>query len=149
MQDWLNRIGLTLQFVAVFLVTPEILGKERVGRFANRAWISPFSRYRAFLKRNEDPIWITITVITVPTFIALLFSLLWKYNANGWWLLVALIAFYTVPLALVKLYGGISKPLGRLAEKMIASSTSFLWIGAFIFALGYVLLMSATWVHPD
>ena len=30
LQHWLNRIGQTLQFIALFLVTPDIIGKERM-----------------------------------------------------------------------------------------------------------------------
>jgi hypothetical protein len=42
MQDWLNRIGLTLQFVALFLVTPEILGERKVEALAE-LWRKPLA----------------------------------------------------------------------------------------------------------
>jgi hypothetical protein len=36
MQEWFNRIGLVLQFVALFLLTPDIFGKERMETAATR-----------------------------------------------------------------------------------------------------------------
>jgi hypothetical protein len=32
MQDWLNRVGLTLQFLSLWFVTPQIFGEERMQR---------------------------------------------------------------------------------------------------------------------
>jgi hypothetical protein len=34
-QDWTNRIGLTLQFISLWLVTPEIIGQARMTRAAD------------------------------------------------------------------------------------------------------------------
>jgi hypothetical protein len=47
---WLNRIGLFLQFTALFLVTPEIFGLERMKAIADR-----FSRaQRRFWTKTES-----------------------------------------------------------------------------------------------
>ena len=52
MQDWLNRIGLTLQFVALFLVTPEILGKEKIAALA-KIWNGPLDWLGNHLSRRN------------------------------------------------------------------------------------------------
>jgi hypothetical protein len=136
MQDWLNRLGLTLQFIALFLTSPEIVGKERMaaamGRMSERlagatAWLLSvafgalvlwiFLGHATFVSLEHDGVavhWDRVIIITSLTI--------------GW------------PLSLAILF--------RLFRAVVDASRSFLPFGAGLFTLGYVLVMTATFV-PD
>jgi hypothetical protein len=135
-QDWLNRIGLTLQFLALFLVTPEIVGAKRLEdadkKLANvLRWIAP---------RWWTGIGVGLLVIQVAI---LIFT-----PRSDWWLPGA----FSIVTALVFAWLGPGKGgklILRLAERMAKSDRTYLPVGAFIFTIGFVLLMCATFVPAD
>jgi hypothetical protein len=73
MVAWLNRIGLTLQFIALFLVTPEIVGREKIERLSDAIWVRPVLRFDTFARKH----WPVLSAIRV-----FLLVMLGYYTAN-------------------------------------------------------------------
>jgi len=151
MQDWLNRIGLTLQFVALFLVTPEIIGQEKVAALADKLWIKPLAVVKKITRHY--------LLISLALFIAL--PIIFRDSANQ--LLQPDVAFLnTFPwnwvydflmgltiLGSIRLLDLSLSGINIVIDNVIKSPRSFLPVGAFIFTIGFILLIWATFVHAD
>jgi hypothetical protein len=53
--DWVNRIGILLNFCAGFLLAPELIGIQRLERF-EKSLEERLRRYRAFLESLPQPV---------------------------------------------------------------------------------------------
>jgi hypothetical protein len=150
-EDWLNRVGLTLQLVALFLVTPEIIGRERTKTMVKlfnpfyllfyplevaRNWSDDPESY---LRRFRKTVFYIVAAAYVGTFSAIL--------------IISIICVIRYPLLLwiPPLFStwiiGIWW-LNRTFWKFVnRKNFSSLALGAWLFILGFVCLMWATF-HP-
>lgn len=157
MQNWLNRAGLILQFLALFLVTPEIFGEEKVRAATTKYVVGPLVRLVAYFRRHP--------IIRGIGYAVLAFAILCLYIAvhvgiNGSFtvifrgesvadILLILVVVAVIPYVLWRLAKLVAAVASRMIDKAAAVHRSFLPLGASLFAVGFVLLMAATFVRPD
>jgi hypothetical protein len=156
MQDWLNRLGLTLQFLALFFVTPQIVGEklmlkagERLHAFAGR-WGSNMKVLGSLLAHSWP-------AATLPLFLPVLLAVILVHvsrtgpvhSAGHWigmvtfWVYLGLASIGTVLLAAAPVMRGLS----GLIKISTRSAHALLITGAILFATGYAVLLTATWTH--
>jgi hypothetical protein len=140
-ENWLNRSGLSLQFVALFLVTPEIVGTERLASFTNEVWANPMKSLIAFHERRG--FWYKQFWSVLSTVILVVLALVgYLAFANSWaWWKVAL-TFVVVTF----IFTGGTIFVGFIFKKLVNAKRSYLPFGALLFTLGFILLMWATFV---
>ena len=128
--DWLNRAGLIQQFIALFLLTPDILGKPRLRQLTDR--------YKAALKRHS---WLGPTIL-----IAILAP--WNLLLNHEFPHPSLTEWVVGELVLLVLMGGVGLLLAAFAA-MIGNdkASSYLGAGLLLFSSGFFCLLGATFVH--
>jgi hypothetical protein len=136
-QDWWTRIGLTLQFVSLFLVTPQIVGVEAIQN-ATRDFGKFFGGSFDFVKGHQVQVQFVFTII-----VSALITLLAKGSNDSTPMslligLVALVVFFGLTFGLTL--------MGRLAVRIAESDRSFLIIGAYVFTAGFIALLVATFV---
>lgn len=150
MADWLVRAGLTLQFLSLWLVTPQIIGETRM-----------MNASRAIRKRLEgytDPDWPSLKSWKWMTLVAAAVSLIVVLAYFGpvgvSWdvfvvLLVALIAVVAWPVGIVmtNLVWLTFAGLALSIDLSTRSARGLLIAGAGMFTAGFGFLLSATWVH--
>lgn len=157
MQNWLNRAGLILQFLALFLVTPEIFGEDRVRAATTKYVVGPLVRTVAFFRRHP--------VIRTFGYVVLAFGLLCLWIAahvgiNGSFILVLddesfagllliLLVVGVIPYVLWRFAKLLAHTISRLIDKAATEHRSFLPVGASFFVVGFLLLMAATFVRPS
>jgi hypothetical protein len=156
MQDWLNRIGLTLQFFALFFVTPEIIGSKRVDELIRTLWTKPLIRLRSmalgfkilgagFLSAAVIALLIEVYPLATPQF--------WETTDYGGVIPYIIVATIVPLLFWIALFVGacvlVAKGLGKLIDWVIKVPKSALPIGAGLFTVGFILLLWATFVHAD
>ena len=153
MQDWLNRTGLVLQFLALFLVTPEILGQEKVDLLAQKLWIQPLNRLAAWSDASKGTLgWTIFGIIFI-------WNVVWNFIFNykvyfegerdygkmmgvvfrGDGIPVAITIALAVTVVLVM----------KGVRKFAASKRTYLPLGAVLFTVGFGALMWATWINPE
>jgi hypothetical protein len=157
MQDWLNRIGLTLQFIAVFLVTPEIIGRERVGKFVDDSlglsvrWLGRFTSWSIGFSGDK-----LIRYILMPAGFAIGYLVARHLGISDATVLggIAFIAiifgagaiFYYLSYTIIAV---IIVSVSRIMKAWLKSGRSFLSLGATLFIVGFICLMWATFVHAN
>jgi hypothetical protein len=153
MEDWLNRIGLTLQFIALFLVTPQIVGEQAIERTAK----SLADRGRKFDIWFPD--WRFHGVRPFPIIGLTWLASFWLFGgmsfASREWgpfppwfdaiygVIAAAFAGASIVMALIIAPGFTAWFLHLVAD----NTHRLLWFGAVTFTLGYTLLILAT-LHP-
>ena len=155
MQDWLNRFGLSLQFFALFFVTPEIIGPKRVKELISKLWDEPLIQLRSMA--------LGFKIIGAGFLIVLVIALLieiypaatpqfWEtqtdMGAVSTSMIVAVVGSFLFWMTVF--VGGCvlaAKGLGKLIDWVIKLPKNALPIGAGMFTLGFILLFWATFVH--
>ena len=155
MQNWLNRGGLLLQFVALFLVTPEIFGEDKVRAATMRYVVQPLVRLVAFLRRH--PVLRALGYLFVAVLLLFVYFVVHAGIAGGLTVVVdgnsvaqvvlVGIVVVVVPYLLWTLAKLLSGLAGRAIDRAATVHRSFLPIGASLFAIGFVLLMAATFTR--
>lgn len=154
MQDWLNRFGLTLQFAAVFLVTPEILGPDKVQALADKLWVNPMRRIRNFVRAHPVVDLALLGALIVGTikfeqFLipdAIFDAVLQVSPLGKMFALLLIVAGYIVGIiAFICITRGLAALFNRVAQ----SQRSYLTVGALLFTAGFFILMAATFVRSD
>lgn len=142
MQDWLNRIGLTLQFVALFLVTPEIVGEEKVKDVTDRLIRKPL---RSLAVRLVDSHRLA-TNLSLATFLLICLALSFFFGEllKGPFSALIVLAF---PVAAGATFIFLLWSFSRIVAWLVQTPRSFLPIGAALFTCGFALLMWATFVR--
>ena len=149
MQDWLNRIGLTLQFVALFFVTPEIIGEEKVRSMARTIWVEPISKSKDLLTRHRRRA-VLIYAFTLAALVAT--AELWipeTFMPKSLTYFVYPTLAFGVSLVIARAFKLVGRGIAALANWIIDSPRTFLPVGAFIFTVGFILLIWATFIHAD
>jgi hypothetical protein len=149
MEDWLNRIGMTLQFIALFLVTPEILGEEKVVALARTLWVRPSQKIiKLFTKEGAFTVVFWIIAVGGTLVCAYALSKLGGlFLPDNWWTrLIRGWIFYPVFFIVVLLTGFLIDGLENMFLKIAHSKRSFLPVGTVLIAIGFVLMMWATFV---
>jgi hypothetical protein len=144
MEDWLNRIGLTLQFVALFLVTPEILGEKKVDSLSE-LWKKPLGWIEKHLTRNVIVLIGTLLLlagIRIYTQVVPPRSAQHRFLGSVWGLFAFVLCLGIVVWIIQYLLSWVPRIAGYIANR----SKGFFAVGAFIFTIGFALLMWATFV---
>ena len=157
MQNWLNRGGLVLQFLALFLVTPEIFGEEKVRAATANYVVGPLVRLVAYCRKHP--------ILRGVGYAVLAFAILCLYIAvhvgiNGSFtvvlrgesvddILLLVVVVTVVPYVLWRLAKLVATVASRIIDKAATAHRSFLPLGAALFAVGFLLLMAATFVHAS
>jgi hypothetical protein len=131
--EWLNRIGLTLQLVALFLVTPEIIGRERMTaaldkyseKFATVARLIFGSLVVGFVAFD---VW---SRLVIPSHAVHGFQWRWIIINSAIWLG----------------WAGLLVVIVISWNYVVKAARTFLPMGAVMFVLGFACLMWATFVH--
>lgn len=155
MQNWLNRAGLILQLLALFLVTPEIFGEEKVRAVTVKFVVNPLVRTVAFFRRH--PIirscgYVVVALAILSLWIAAHIGIEGSFTVVVRSESVADTAL-VLPVVGVIPYGlwRLAKLLAHLVSVVIDLAAqehrSFLPVGASFFVIGFVLLMVATFVR--
>jgi hypothetical protein len=147
-QEWFNRIGLVLQFVALFLLTPDIFGRERMETAATKLRKLTHQITAGILNRIKKrygtlPLGIAAEGLYIIIGLGILFiSHLPQVHWLAW---VAGPIIFSGSLSLIRLVATL--PLfftGWLLERLL--KRSFLPLGTMIFGFGFILLPWATWL---
>lgn len=150
MQDLLNRFGLTLQFISLWMVTPEIIGEERILHGAAAA--------RSFAERTRGRASGVNIKLLETKYVLILGPFVLLVGAGA----ITQLLGFGIPRALVT-FGAVSIPalwilvlltlvirgMGWIESvlRILASSRHRLLIGGgVLFTIGYILLMWATWL---
>ena len=156
-QNWLNRTGLVLQFLALFLVTLEIFGEEKVRAATGKYLVNPLVRMVAYFRRHPilrgggyAALAVLILVVYAAVHVGINGSLTVTLGGDS---LAAEVIAVVVIAALPYLLWRLAKALSTLAARMIDGAAtarrSFLPVGAFLFAVGFLALLAATFVRPS
>lgn len=125
-EDWLNRFGLLFQFIALYLVTPEIVGRERMNKLFQ-------TLEKPSVKRG-------ILAGFVSLALGVGFPLVGNLSNSGFENFLLLAVFSALFWAGVDGAIDLWRKLARDERRMIGS-------GALIFTVGFFLLEAATF-HP-
>lgn len=158
MQDWANRIGLTLQFAAVWFITPQIIGEKAMVRGSR--WLRTTMQKRRDNARRKLKEGLANahlrTFGTIAVFIAAN-TFLWAFIFFGgpsghtlvlgavggvMGLLGALFSAVGVYFLATLVFGGLHVVLDAAGR----SPHRFLITGAILFTLGFVILLTATFL---
>jgi hypothetical protein len=148
----LNQTGLAFQFIALWLVTPDIIGEERMrkagvklAKVADRLQkpIASFSGNCLFL----GCLFIGLAVISGSGFGVIIVASDWNPLTVLKIIGAIAAAIIGVPFVLLILSLPIAA-LSWLARKTVNSSKSFLAAGAYCFTIGFCLLFSPTFFGP-
>jgi hypothetical protein len=171
MAAWLTTAGLSLQFISLWLVTPQIIGEDRIGDYVedlsevihrlHRA-VDPYSRnsgpvvFRAvFIAAGMLAVTVVLTIYVLPL------SLPYHFDGGIGSVVVnvlVLISMLVIACAITAiLLTYISRPLVFLIADLVLiaaryidltahSSHVYLLIGAFLFTAGFGMLLAAVWV---
>ena len=152
MQGWANRIGLILQFLSLWLVTPQIIGEDHMLRGAAKLRTGS-EHARNFLGELRD--WVMEHLVGCIFLIGILvvapLMLIYGSSLNGApsWIVVPA---GSVALAISGLYCGayvVSLAMwvmGGLLAVAAGSPRRFLLSGGVLFTLGFIVLLWATWL---
>ena len=172
MQDWANRIGLTLQFISLWLVTPEIIGQARMTQAADylrdvnaRKQAQAQKRLQRTVKMVKDPGWVGLLMLFVVIGLEQAFFTFARQGSGHHGHTAARIPFSLSNLAVVTIGNGavallalaflasyhlvISWARGALRLLLDAGARTphrFLLTGASLFSVGFVVLLCATWL---
>jgi len=170
-EDWANRIGLTLQFISLWLVTPEIIGQARMTRAADylrdanaRKRARAQKRLQRTVKMVKDLGWGGLLMLFVVIGLEQAFFTFTR-QGSGHGHRAARIPFSLSNLAIVVVANGTVAlfALALLASYHLVTSWArgglhllldagartphrFLLTGAFLFSVGFVVLLCATWL---
>ena len=159
MQDSLNRVGLTLQFLSLWLVTPQIIGEQRMTEYAEEVH-RQLNTVRRFITNHFGMTLLGVVVISgilrLTPYDSLIAHALGKPRNEflkfvAYWLpglasllstIAAVLVVYLASMALARLTDGV--------RWLASSSQSYLILGALLFTVGFGFLLGATWVpsHP-
>lgn len=157
MQNWLNRAGLVLQFLALFLVTPEIFGEDKVRAATKKYLVDPLVRMVAFFRRHRRlrgvgyaVLAAAILVVYVAVHVGINGSLTLTLGGESpAEEVIAVVVILALPYLLWRLAKALSTVAARMIDGAATAHRSFLPIGAVLFAVGFVALLAATFVRPS
>jgi hypothetical protein len=147
----LNQVGLSFQFIALWLVTPDIIGEERMLK-AGEKLQGAADRLRKPMVSGSGSclfvgcVFVGAFIVTGGGGLAVMefnWNLLTYLKIAG--VIVAII--FGVPLAMLILSVPIYA-LSWLAKKTTKSSKTLLAAGAYCFTIGFGLLFAATFFGP-
>jgi hypothetical protein len=154
-QDWLNRVGLILQFLAVWFVTPQIIGEDlllKAGESLSTSadeWSETMKLFRGI---SLVGFFILLVIAGIPLIAANALRALHHgvFHSIGTWLgwtVVGLeglvLAAFLVGLLAVPVMSGLS----RLIKASTRSARRLLVAGAMLFSTGFAVLLAATWTR--
>jgi hypothetical protein len=152
---WLNRLGLTLQFLALFFVTPAILGKKKMLKAGKKltAFSNLSEAIMEAIKEAADSGQTVLSLLGAPLLIvAAILYYRWHTgpaHSVGFWIGAPLLWVSGIVL-LIYLVAAIVAPvmsaLSRLSEISSSSTPALLRTGAIFFAVGFAVLLAATWI---
>lgn len=128
--DWLSRAGLLLQFVSVFLVTPEILGAERL-KILHAQLVTR-------TRRHSAGITVAVGLLLAGAALAViaLLSSVVEIRLTGWLgLAIVVAALYFI----LSRSNRLAAWLIRRALHYVEQPRSHILIGAFLFVVGFAL----------
>jgi hypothetical protein len=153
MQDWLNRLGLTLQFLALWLVTPQIVGEDlmlKAGKSLSamaKAWADFVRKIRKALNSLREALAALFFLLGVIAVILLYTD---PAHSVGYWMLAvfgSVLSALTIIAVVVSLIALVMSGLGWLSRTSTRSAHSLLIAGAIVFTTGFGVLLAATWIH--
>ena len=153
MQDWLNRLGLTLQFLALWLVTPQIVGEDlmlKAGKSLSakaKAWAKFLQKIWWTVDSLRDKLTGLLFLLGVPVFILYFIG---PTHSVGYWALEAssLVTGALVAILLVVgLIALVMSGLSWLSRTSTRSAHGLLIAGAIVFTAGFAVLLVATWIQ--
>jgi hypothetical protein len=147
--DWLTRCGLALQFVSLWLVTPQIIGEQRIDSGINHLSQELF-RVRLEL-RNPLPNFrfdlVKGLLLLAPLVLLFRFRPRWAGGLLGFLIGFGLVFGVLIAIRAAAFCGTyVLSALGDLTKRMVSSSRSYLLLGAFLFTVGFAMLFTATFM---
>jgi hypothetical protein len=153
MQDWLNRLGLTLQFLALWLVTPQIVGEDlmlKAGKSLSamaEAWADFVRKIRKAVNSLRETLVVLFFLLGVIAFILLHTG---PAHSVGYWML-AIFGSVLAALGIISLVASlvalVMSGLGWLSRTSTRSAHGLLIAGAIVFTAGFAVLLAGTWIH--
>jgi hypothetical protein len=154
MQDWLNRLGLTLQFLAVWFVTPQIIGEDlmlKAGESLSASaltWSNRMKKIRNLTANLYTRTGVVIAVLVLIVYWLKRFSGL--IHSLGKWMAI-ITALLWVLAGSAYLFALLAVPIMSGFSWLIRTSTrsahALLIAGAILFTTGFAVLLAATWTH--
>jgi hypothetical protein len=149
MQIWLTRAGLVIQFVALFLLTPDIFTTERMQAATSRLRGYPTQLSATILRFNLRGVRGVKEAISFPAVLLAVgvVLLVWEPSSVLMWVGLAFTVLGGLPLALFIVSFGLFL-VGELLDELSNSNHSFLVLGCVLFTAGFGILLVATFVGP-
>jgi hypothetical protein len=152
--DWLNRFGLMLQFLALWFVTPGILGKKKMLKAGKRlrafadGWASVAEEVGNLAEGLILPLGI---LFALPLIVAGILDFHWPGLAHSvwhWtWLVYLWIGTPIVVILMVARWVVFPVMLGLSWVSRVGARNghALLIVGAILFTIGFAVLLAATW----
>jgi hypothetical protein len=159
MQDWLNRLGLTLQFLALFLVTPTIVGEDlmlKVGKSLSDSahrWAVKMEARRKKISDKPVSLGLVLTVFALPQIIGAILYNGWHTgtaHSVGHGIIQVHLSFLLVVCAITIAAVSVPRAMSGLSWLIrigTRSAHALLLMGAILFTIGFAVLLAATWIH--